>query len=119
MDGMNIQEATAVELTEAERAVLESVVRSPKVERRIAERAQIVLLAARGLATRAIHRELGCTIGTASKWRVRFSAHPPPGASSTPPAGRRAGVTPDAPRQLPANHHRTCPPWLRRLPAAH
>jgi transposase len=71
---MIIQEATAIVLTEEERVALEGLMRSPRTERRLAERAAIVLLAARGLATRAIHRELGCTIGTASKWRVRFAA---------------------------------------------
>jgi transposase len=70
---MKIQEATRVELTAEERSVVESMVRSPTTEQRLVERARIVLLASAGLATRAIHRELGCTIGTASKWRVRFA----------------------------------------------
>jgi transposase len=38
------------------------------------QRAQIVLLSAEGLATRAVARRVGCTIGTASKWRVRYAA---------------------------------------------
>ena len=37
------------------------------------DRARIVLLAADGLATRAIGRIVGCTTGTASKWRVRYA----------------------------------------------
>jgi transposase len=84
---MNIQEATPIDLTEAERAVLEGMVRSPKTERRLAERAQIVLLAARGLARRAIHRELGYTIGTVSKWRVRFAADRLAGLQDKPRSG--------------------------------
>jgi len=32
-----------------------------------------VLLAAEGMASRAIGREVGCTTGTASKWRVRYA----------------------------------------------
>ena len=32
-----------------------------------------MLLAADGAATRAIGRALGCTTGTASKWRVRYA----------------------------------------------
>ena len=87
---MNIQEATAIELTDAERAVLESLVRSAKTERRLVERAWVVLLAARGLATRAIHRELGCTIGTASKWRVRFGADRLAGLQDKPRSGPKA-----------------------------
>ena len=37
------------------------------------DRARIVLLAADGLATRAIGRIVGWTTGTASKWRVRYA----------------------------------------------
>ena len=36
---MNIQEATPIELTAEERAVLEGMVRSPKTEQRLAKRA--------------------------------------------------------------------------------
>jgi transposase len=32
-----------------------------------------VLLAADGVASRAIGRAVGCTTGTASKWRVRYA----------------------------------------------
>lgn len=85
---MDIQEATRVELTPEERSVLESMVRSPTTEHRFVERARIVLLAASGLATRAIHRELGCTIGTASKWRVRFARDRLSGLEDKPRPGR-------------------------------
>jgi transposase len=37
------------------------------------QRARIVLLASAGMATRAIGRAVGCTTGTASKWRVRYA----------------------------------------------
>jgi Homeodomain-like domain-containing protein len=47
--------------------------RSTKTEHRARFKARIVLMAADGAATRAIARALGCTIGTASKWRVRFA----------------------------------------------
>ena len=36
-------------------------------------RAQIVLAAADGMPTREIGRMVGCTTGTASKWRVRYA----------------------------------------------
>src|ERR1700739_1428738 len=65
--------ATAITLTTEERAVLEALVRSTKTEVRMRDRARIVLLAADGGATREIGRILGCTTGTASKWRVRYA----------------------------------------------
>ena len=69
----SIQDATAIILTEAERAELEALARSTKTQYRLRQRARIVLLAASGMATRAIGREVGCTTGTASKWRVRYA----------------------------------------------
>src|ERR1700720_968946 len=67
-----IPEATAIVLTTAERSKLEGLVRSTKTEHRLRQRARIVLLAAEGMASRAIGRAVGCTTGTASKWRVRY-----------------------------------------------
>lgn len=69
----DIPEATPVILTGAERCELERLVRSTKTAYRLRQRARIVLLAADGLATRAIGRAVGCTTGTASKWRVRYA----------------------------------------------
>jgi hypothetical protein len=68
-----IPEATVITLTGAERQVLEGLSRSGKSEVRMQLRSRIVLMAADGAATREISRELGCTIGTASKWRVRYA----------------------------------------------
>ena len=69
-----IPEATAIRLTAQERAQLEGLVRSGKTEYRLRQRARIVLLAADDMATAAIGRVVGCTTGTASKWRVRYAA---------------------------------------------
>jgi transposase len=68
-----VPKATLIVLTGEERAELESLARSTKTEYRLRQRAQIVLCAAEGKATRAIARETGCTTGTASKWRVRYA----------------------------------------------
>jgi len=65
--------ATPIILTDQERTELESLARSTKTEHRTRMKAQIVLMAAEGSATRAIGRTLGCTTGTASKWRVRYA----------------------------------------------
>jgi Homeodomain-like domain len=70
MDG--ITRATVIILTRAERSKLEGLVRSTKTERRLRQRARIVLMAAEGMASRAIGRAVGCTTGAASKWRVRY-----------------------------------------------
>lgn len=69
----SLSEATRVKLTAEERVELESLARSSKTEHRTRLKAQIVLMAADGAATRAIGRALGCTTGTASKWRVRYA----------------------------------------------
>jgi homeodomain-containing protein len=61
-----IPEATAINLSTEERAELEGLARSTKTEHRLRQRARIVLFAADGMA-------IGCTTGTASKWRVRYS----------------------------------------------
>jgi len=68
-----LTEATPIFLTSEERAELEVLARSGKTEHRTRLKAQIVLMAAAGTATRAIGRALGCTTGTASKWRVRYA----------------------------------------------
>jgi hypothetical protein len=64
-----IPEATPIILTEAKGAELKGLARSTKTEYRLRQRARIVLLSARNMASRAIGREVGCTTGTASKWR--------------------------------------------------
>src|SRR5258708_30393840 len=68
-----IAEATGIVLTAAERSELEGLARSTKTQHRLRQRARIVLLAAGGMASRAIGREVRCTTGTASKWRVRYA----------------------------------------------
>ena len=60
-------------LTAEERLTLEALTGSRKSEAQMRDRARIVLLAASGLGSRAIAREMGCTPGMASKWRVRFA----------------------------------------------
>lgn len=54
-----ILEATPIRLTAAERVELDGLVRSTRTEHRLRQRARIVVLAADGLATRAIGRQGG------------------------------------------------------------
>lgn len=88
-----IPKATPIVLTGEERAELEGLARSTKAEYRLRQRAQIVLSAAAGKATRAIAREIGCTIGTASKWRVRFAGKRRAGLDETGDRGAEPKYT--------------------------
>ena len=69
----SISDATRITLTAYERAELSVLSRSQKAQHRKQQRARIVLMAGDGAATREIARTVGCTIGTASRWRVRFA----------------------------------------------
>src|SRR6516162_4648305 len=95
-----ILEATPIVLTAGERAELESLARSSKSEHRMRQRAGIVLLAADGLATRAIARHVGCTIGTASKWRVRYAAQRLAGLDETGERGALPTYTAETDRRI-------------------
>src|SRR5271157_4686984 len=64
---------TALTLTPEDRSMLESWVRAGKTERRLAERARMVLAAANGQSTIEIARTQRRRPATVSKWRVRFS----------------------------------------------
>jgi hypothetical protein len=71
---MSIQEATPIVLTAEERRRLEGWVRSSTTEQRLVERARVVLLAAAGMGSRAIARELGCARGVATQAMVLTAA---------------------------------------------
>jgi len=66
--------AVRIELDDAERAELEARTRRRKIARADAMRAEIVLLAARGMTNLAIATRLGITRPTVSTWRKRFAA---------------------------------------------
>ena len=95
-----IPEPTPVVLTQAKRAELDGLVRSTRTQHRLRQRARIVLLAADGLATREIGRRVGCTTGTASKWRVRYSKHRLAGLDETGRRGAAAKYTRETTRRI-------------------
>ena len=95
-----IPEATPIFLTEGERAELEGLARSRKTEHRLRQRARIVLMAAEGLPTRAIARAVHCTIGTASKWRVRFAEQRRAGLDETGNWGAKPKYTPETDQRI-------------------
>jgi transposase len=100
MSSKIIPAATPIILTADERAELESLVRSTKTEQRTHFKARIVLLAADGASTRAISREVGCTIGTASKWRVRYARDRVAGFSETGNRGPQPKYGPEAGQRI-------------------
>jgi hypothetical protein len=86
--------ATTIALTIKERLELEALAGSRKSEARMRDRARIVLLAASGIGLGAIAREVGCTPGTVSKWRVRFAGRRMAGLSETAIVVRRQNMAP-------------------------
>jgi transposase len=114
---MAIQEATPIVLTGEERTTLDGWVRSSKTEQRLVERARIVLLAADGLASRAIGRELGCRHHTVSKWRVRFARDRLAGLADAPRSGKPRSYGADADRRVLALLDRPPPQGFARWTA--
>jgi transposase len=62
-----------LELTPAQRRLLESWVRAGTTPQRVARRARIILHAADGLASREISQKLSVSAHTVTLWRARFS----------------------------------------------
>ena len=68
--------------------MLEARCRAPSTPQGEAKRARIVLLAADGLSTRAIAKEVGVQPRIVSKWRHRFADHGLDGLADQPRAAR-------------------------------
>jgi transposase len=97
---MAIQEATPIVLSAEERTTLEGWVRSGTTQHRLVERARVVLLAAAGMASRAIARDLGCARGVVSRWRVRFAEDRLAGLTDAPRSGKPRTYGADAGRRI-------------------
>jgi transposase len=80
--------AAAVVLSTEERAVLESWARSGKTERRMAERARIVLRLADGQRGVSVAREMKTRPARVCKWRRRFAVDRLKGLSDAPRSGK-------------------------------
>ena len=61
----------SLSLTPAERAALESTLRTPTAPQRLVRRSRILLLLADGLSESAVARQLGCCRATVTRWRER------------------------------------------------
>jgi transposase len=75
-------------ITGDERRELERRARSDRVSRRAAQRAQIVLLAAEGVANREIARLVGLNQNQVGMWRKRYAALGMIGLEDRPRPGR-------------------------------
>lgn len=95
-----IQTATLVEIADDDRRVLEVRSRSATVSHRLRQRARIVLLCAEGLASRVVARKVGCTPGTASRWRVRYANLGLAGLEDRPRAGKAPVYTLETDRRI-------------------
>lgn len=104
-----IPQATTIALTGEECWTLEALANSRKSEARMRDRARIVLLAASGVGSRAIGRAVGCTPGTASKWRVRFARDRLAGLSETGDRGAEKRYGPEHDRRILALLDRSPP----------
>jgi transposase len=80
--------AKRIEVVVEDRRVLERIVRSRTAERRMVERARIVLAAAEGRSAARIAGEVGCSEPTVKKWRRRFEADGLAGLTDLPRPGR-------------------------------
>lgn len=95
-----IPKATVIGLTIEERKALEALAGPRKSEARMRDRARIVLLAASGMGSRAVAREIGCTPGTVSKWRVRYASQRMAGLSETGDRGAEPRYGPEHGRRI-------------------
>ena len=80
--------AVAIELSSAERRELEGLTRRRRTAQGLAQRAQIVLLAAEGVENKTIAERVGAVENTVGKWRRRFAEHRLDGLFDEPRPGR-------------------------------
>lgn len=84
-----------IELNDDERSALERWSRRPKSSQALALRCRIVLLAAEGLSTSQVARDLGISTTTARKWRRRFVDERLDGLHDEPRPGTPRSITDD------------------------
>ena len=71
--GMMPRKAIEITLTEEQRSYLEKIVRSHSAERRMVERAKIILACAGGKQNREVAAECDTSVLRVSKWRKRYA----------------------------------------------
>lgn len=93
-------DACPITLTADERSSLERWLRSTTTEKRLADRAKIILAVAAGEGTRAAARSLGVRPATVSKWRLRFARLRLDGLRDAPRSGAPARYGADAEKRI-------------------
>jgi transposase len=110
---------TPIQPSPEEKEVLESMVRSPKIEQRMALRARMILAAATGEGTQRIATALGVRPGTVSKWRIRFAHQGLSGLRDAPRWGKPPRYDEGTEKRVLAMLDRRPPPgsatWNGRL----
>jgi transposase len=97
---MPIPTAVLIELSEQERAQLESWARRRNSAQALAQRCRIVLLAAEGLNNTEISGRLGVDRSMARRWRVRFSAQRLDGLLDEPRPGKPRTISDEQVEQV-------------------
>ena len=92
--------ARTITLSEQERERLAQWVRAGKTERRMAERAQIIVLAAQSEQTQAIAARLQTSTARVSKWRTRFVKAGLAGLQDAPRSGKPATYDQNTERRI-------------------
>jgi transposase len=95
-----IPEAREVRLWRGDRKKLEARCRSPRTMQGDLKRARIVLLAADGVSTRAIAKEVGVQPRIVSLWRRRYADHGLDGLKDKPRPGKKPLYTPATDKRI-------------------
>ena len=80
--------AKRIEIVAEDRPVLEKWAGARATERRLVDRAQIVLMAAEGRPANEIADRVGCSIPTVKTWRARYERDRLDGLRDLPKSGR-------------------------------
>lgn len=85
--------AASFKVTEADRAMLESWLRAPRLAQDLALRARVILASAAGESVRALARRLEVSPNTVAVWRRRYRGEGLAGLRTRPRAGRPRRIT--------------------------
>jgi transposase len=114
--------ATTIELTDDERARLETWTRRRTSAQGLAQRARIILAAADGRSNTEIAERVGVTRPTVTKWRNRFALQRLDGLTDEPRPGRPRTITDDKVEEVVVKTLETTPKdathWSTRSMAA-